>query len=102
MAYGLLLARRRLLQTREVTLEENRGGNPIDDAFPFPAPDIGGDQQIFRRTGRHPFIPGHHRNRQRRFEQLDEFLDQFGCRTAFPVQPKRQPDEHLTDLVLAD
>jgi hypothetical protein len=44
IAQGLLLCGRRLLQTREVTLEQNRGGDPIDDAFPFPAPDIGGNQ----------------------------------------------------------
>lgn len=101
MAQGLLLAGRRLLQTRKVTLKQNRRGNPIDDTFPFPAPDVGGDQQILRRTGRHPFIPGHHGNRQGRFEQVNKFLNHFGCRTTFPVQPKRQTDEHLTNLVLA-
>ncbi len=89
IGYGLLLARRRLLQTREVTLEENRRGDPINDAFPFPAADIGGNQQILRRTGRHPFIPGHHRDRQGRFQQLDELLDYFCGGATFPVQPKR-------------
>lgn len=100
IAHPLLLARRRLLQTREVTLEQNGCGDPIDNAFPLPTSDIGGNQEILRRTGRHPFVPGHHRNRQGRFELLDKFLDQLGCRTAFAVQPKRQADEHQADLVL--
>ena len=39
-------------------MEQNGGGDPIDDAFPLSAPDIGGDQQIFCRAGRHPFVVG--------------------------------------------
>ena len=101
LAQGLFLAGRRLLQARKVTLEQNGGGDSIDDAFPLPSPDISGDQQVFRRAGRHPFVPGHYGNRQGRFEQLDEFLDHLGCGTAFPVQPERQADEHLADLVFA-
>lgn len=52
----------RLLQTRQITLEENRRRNTVDNSFPLPATDVGRDQEVFRRARRHPFIPGDHRD----------------------------------------
>ena len=58
----------RLFQTRQITLQENRRGNAVDNPLSLPAADIRRNQQIFRRTGRHPLIPGNDRNRERRLQ----------------------------------
>ena len=83
-------------------MQQNRRGNAIDDALPFPTADIRRDQQILRGTGRHPFIPGDDRNRQRRLKELDKRLDDFGRGSDLAIQSKRHTDEDLPNLVFSD
>ena len=82
-------------------MQQDRRRNAVDNAFSFPAADVGCDQQVLGRTGRHSLIPGNHRDGQRWFEQLNKRFDDFGRRPAFAVQSERHADENLSNLVLA-
>ena len=84
----------------EITLEKNRRGNAINDTFPLLPADVGGDQQIFGGSRRHPFVPRHDRNGEHRFKLRDEVLNRLGCRPDFPVQTERQTHKNLGYVVL--
>ena len=45
------------LAARQVTLQQDRGRYAIDGTLAFLAADVGGDEQVFRRFCRQPFIP---------------------------------------------
>lgn len=83
----------------QVTLQQNGGGDPIDDAFAFFATHIGGDQQFFRRLGRHPLIPRHNRNREGIGQPLEELVHRLDSRPFLAIEPQRQAQEHLLHLM---
>ncbi len=86
----------------KVTSQENRRGNTIDDAFAFLPTDIGGDQQVFRRFGRHPFVPLDDRHGQTRFQFQGE-LAHGADGWSFPsVQLERQSQHHPLHLMRSD
>jgi len=91
--------RRRRFTARQVALKQNRGGHAIDGSLAFFAADIGGDQQIFRRFGRHPLIPQHERNRQPLFQSCGKFPHGLDRRTFPPIQLKRKSQHHLPNLM---
>ena len=68
----------------EITLEKNRRGNAINDTFSLLPADVGGDQQIFGGSRRHPLVPRHDRNGEHRFKLRDEVLNRFRPPARFP------------------
>jgi hypothetical protein len=83
-------------------LEQNRGSDPVDGALSLFSADVGGNEQLFRRLGRHSLIPGHDRDGEDFLQPLHKFVDQLRSRPDFAVQTQRQPDHHLPDIVFPD
>ena len=96
------LANRRRGRLRlQVTLKQNRGRHAIHDPFALPTAHIGGDQQFFRRLGRHPLIPGNDGNRKRDRQLLDKVSHRLNGRPLFSVEPQGQSQQNLPDLMCA-
>jgi hypothetical protein len=74
---------------RQVTLEQNGGGDTVYRALPFLPADVGGDEQIFRRLGGHPFVPQDERHRQARFQFRRKLAHRLDGRPLAAVQLKR-------------
>lgn len=91
--------RLRLGEAFQVTLQQNRRRNPIDRSFPLFTTHVRGDQQVFRRFGRHSLVPGHDRHGQRGFQPLLEDADRVNRRSLAAVETQRQPEEHPRDVV---
>lgn len=53
---------------RQIALQQDSRGNPVDRAFAFFSADVCGDEQIFRRFRRHPFVPQDDRHGQPCFQ----------------------------------
>ena len=87
---------------RQVTLEQDGGGDAVYRALAFFPADVSGDQQIFRRLGRHPFVPQDERDRQTGFQLRGKFTHGFNGRPVTTIQLKRQPEDHPHGLMRLD
>ena len=87
---------------RQITLEQDGGGNAIDRAFAFFPAHIGGDQQIFRRFRRHPLVPEHERHGQPGLQLRRKLAHGADRRALAAVQLERQPQHHPLYIVRAD
>lgn len=83
----------------QIALQQDCGGHAIHDPFTFFPADVGGDQEIFRLFRRHPFIPGDDRNRKRLAQAGHKFMHGLDGRTLFAVEPQRQSEQHLLDVM---
>jgi len=93
---------RRWFKTRQVTLEQNRCSDAIDDALSFLPAHVGSDQQIFRCLRRHPLIPQDERNGQPLLQSRRKFAHGLDRRTFPAVQLQRKSQQYTPDLVCAD
>jgi hypothetical protein len=83
-------------------LEQDRGRDTVNGTLSlFPA-DVGGDEQLFRRLGRHSLIPCDHRDGEDFLQVFHEFQNRLRGRPDLAVQAQRQPDHHLPDIVFPD
>ncbi len=83
----------------KIALQEDRRSDTIDDPFAFFSTDIGGDQQLFSRSSRHPLVPHDEGNRQDLTETVDEQMDGLHRRSFFTIEPQRQSDHDFSDIV---
>lgn len=87
---------------RQITLEQNRGGNSVHCAFALLPADIGGDQKIFRGLRGQPFVPEDERHRQPRFQFRSKPAHRLNSRPLAAVQLKRQSQNHSRNLMRPD
>lgn len=89
-------------KARQIALQKNRRGNPIDGSFAFLSTYIGGNQQIFSRLGRHPFVPENDGHRNTGLQAGRKHPHGLNRRTFTPVKPKRQTQQHQRNFVPLD
>jgi hypothetical protein len=87
---------------RQITLQQNRCGYPVDRTFALLSADVCGNEQIFRRFRRHPFVPEDDRDGQPCFEFHYKRPHGLDGRPFATVQLKRQPQDHPFDAVRSD
>jgi hypothetical protein len=90
---------RRVGPALKVTLQQDCRRDSINGTLTFFSTDVGGDQQLFRRLGGHPLVPGDDRDGQDLLQLRHKFLDCLRSRADLTVQTKRQPDHDLRHIV---
>ncbi len=70
----------------EIALQKNRGGDTIDNSLALFSTDIGGDQELFSRSSRHPLVPHDDGNRQDLPEPVDEQMNGLNRRSFFAIE----------------
>ena len=70
----------------EIALQKNCRGDTIDNSFSLFSTDIGGDQELFRRSSRHPLVPHDDGNRQHLTEPVDEQMNSLNRRSFFTIE----------------
>lgn len=86
----------------QITLQQNGGGYPVDRTFTFFSADVCGNEQVFRRFRRHPFVPEDDRDGQPCFQFRDKRPHGLDGRPFATVQLKRQSQHHPFDAVRAN
>lgn len=75
---------------RQIALQQNGRSDPVDRAFAFLPADIRGDEQIFRRFRRHPFVPEDDRHGQPCFQFCHKYAHGLDGKPFATVQLKGQ------------
>jgi len=92
---------RRLGTTFKVTVQEDRGSDPVDGTLSFLSTDIGGDKQFLRRLGGHPLVPCIDRNSQHVLQAFRERLHGLRGRSHLAGQAQGQADNDFYYIMFA-